>query len=311
MNRYKYDQDTLSALNKLEDHLRSKYYSIHSIRQIKNYTSIFLKWLNENNLTPEEVTYKTITEFMYEGIHEYTLNHSRRIVLAVRHYYDSLEIDNNPVSGIYIRGMRKSILNDIVTYKELLEMFYHYKVYDDRTRRNKVILSLFIYQAITTGELHQLEPSQIKLKEGKIYVPGHGDTNSRLLDLDASQLLDLQEYLLLIRPRMLENVHAYRSGRRPSLINAIIYDKLFFSENGSDNLKDTLLNLFKSIQKTHYDIKSAKTIRSTVLAEWLKTKDLRIVQYMAGHRYVSSTERYNVFNMQELKDALNRYHPLK
>ena len=48
-----------------------------------------------------------------------------------------------------------------------------------------------------------------------------------------------------------------------------------------------------------------------MIAEWLKTKVLRIVQYMAClSKYVSSTERYNVFNMQELKDALDRYHPL-
>jgi len=93
---------------------------------------------------------------MYEGIKEYTLNHSRRILLAVRHYYDSLGLDNNPATGIYIRGMCKSILNDIVSYKDLLEMYRHYHVCDDRTKRNKIILSLFIYQAITTGELHQL-----------------------------------------------------------------------------------------------------------------------------------------------------------
>jgi integrase/recombinase XerD len=56
---------------------------------------------------------------------------------------------------------------------------------------------------------------------------------------------------------------------------------------------------------------SAKIIRATVLAEWLKTIDIRTVQYMAGHRYVSSTERYYVMNLEELKDSLNKYHPMK
>ena len=110
---------------------------------------------------------------------------------------------------------------------------------------------------------------------------------------------------------MLENVYSYRSGRRPKEIQPIIYDRLFFSENGNHSIKESLLHLFRAIRKTYSSIQSSKTIRNTVIAEWLKTKDLRIVQYMAGHKYVSSTERYNVFNMQELKDALDRYHPLK
>mgnify|MGYP000907514115 FL=1 len=48
-----------------------------------------------------------------------------------------------------------------------------------------------------------------------------------------------------------------------------------------------------------------------VIAEWLKKIDVRKVQYMAGHRYVSSTERYNGMNLQELKDSLNKFHPMK
>lgn len=34
-----------------------------------------------------------------------------------------------------------------------------------------------------------------------------------------------------------------------------------------------------------------------------KEKDLRTVQYMAGHKYVSSTERYQTTNLEDLKDA--------
>ena len=110
---------------------------------------------------------------------------------------------------------------------------------------------------------------------------------------------------------MLANITAYRSGRKPNKINPIIKDKLFFSENGNDNIKQSLYHMFRAIKKIHPKITSGKTIRSTIIAEWLKTKDIRIVQYMAGHRWVSSTERYNVFNLQELKDSLKKHHPLK
>lgn len=50
-------------------------------------------------------------------------------------------------------------------------------------------------------------------------------------------------------------------------------------------------------------------IRHSVITEWLKEKDLRTVQYMAGHKYVSSTERYLTTNLEDLKEALNKHHP--
>jgi len=52
-------------------------------------------------------------------------------------------------------------------------------------------------------------------------------------------------------------------------------------------------------------------VRQSVIAEWLKTKDLRMAQYMAGHKYVSTTERYQVNNLEDLEEALNKYHPLR
>ena len=102
-----------------------------------------------------------------------------------------------------------------------------------------------------------------------------------------------------------------RPGRKPDKINPVIYERLFFSENGSDNIKNSLLHLFRAVKRVYPKITSAKAIRSAVIAEWLKTKDIRIVQYMADHRWVSSTERYNDFNLQELKESLRRHHPLR
>jgi integrase/recombinase XerD len=48
-----------------------------------------------------------------------------------------------------------------------------YETSDNRSKRNKnYFRSVLIYQAVTTEELKQLEPNHLKLKEGKIYVPG-------------------------------------------------------------------------------------------------------------------------------------------
>ena len=39
--------------------------------------------------------------------------------------------------------------------------------------------------------------------------------------------------------------------------------------------------------------------------------NLREVQYMAGYRFVSSTERYRMDNLEDLQKELEKYHPLR
>jgi integrase/recombinase XerD len=38
--------------------------------------------------------------------------------------------------------------------------------------------------------------------------------------------------------------------------------------------------------------------------------DLRVVQVFAGHKKISSTERYQPSASEALKTAVNKYHPL-
>ncbi len=68
--------------------------------------------------------------------------------------------------------------------------------------------------------------------------------------------------------------------------------------------------MFSFIKKIYPKINSVKVIRA-IASLRLKKIDIRKVQYMAGQRYVSSTERFNAMNMQELNDSLNKYHPMK
>lgn len=307
---YRFNEDIEARLGLFERYLRSKQYSAPTIRQLRNYAGLYLEWLEEQGAAAQQVDYRRFMDFVFQLKEKNTLNFSRRVLLAVRHYYHSLGDEHNPAAGIYLRGKRQSILNDVVPYDELLDLYGSYPILDDRTRRNRGILGLLIYQGLRSGELNRLECNHVRIREGKIHVPGHGKSNSRVLDLQAAQLLALQEYLLVVRPRMLENLHAYRPGRKPHKIDPVIYERVFFSEGGSQCIKSSLFNLFRAVRRTHPNIRSPKVIRSTVIAEWLKSRDVRLVQYMAGHRWVSSTERYNVYNLQELKEALDKYHPL-
>ncbi|PWD99974.1 hypothetical protein DDZ16_08745 [Marinilabilia rubra] len=87
-------------------------------------------------------------------------------------------------------------------------------------------------------------------------------------------------------------------------------NQLFISINGSENIKNSLLHMFKAMQKLSPEILHPKQIRASVITHWLKNYNLRQVQYMAGHKYVSSAERYQLNNQDELQSKLEKLHPL-
>ena len=172
-------------------------------------------------------------------------------------------------------------------------------------------MGLLVYQGITTGELHRLDVADVKLKQGKIHLPGTRKSGSRALELKPFQILELNEYLMKVRPRILKDISTPKPARKPDKINQKrIKEQLFISINGSENIKNSLLHMFKRVQKTHPQIQSPKQIRSGVIAWWLKSYNLRQVQYMAGHKYVSSTERYQLNNLDKLQGRLEKLHPL-
>jgi integrase/recombinase XerD len=79
---------------------------------------------------------------------------------------------------------------------------------------------------------------------------------------------------------------------------------------GKPELKNSLHHLFRAVKKVEPQISNANQIRQSVITYWLKNHNLRQVQYMAGHKYVSSTERYQQNNIEDLQKEVNKFHPL-
>lgn len=264
------------------------------VRQVR----YFLCWLTDSYLLLSEVGQPEILRYIDslwgEGRSAGQIN---RTLLSLRYWFSYLNkngtVQGNPASGLQVKGSVRHIPTGLLERNELDNLYDSYAVKDDRTHRNKAILGLLIYQAVTLEELEKLKPENLKLREGKITIPETTNNAGRTLDLKPFQILDLQEYILVIRSRIQE------SGR------------LFTGRNNLEDLKNTLLHLCHALRRINPKLKHATQIRQSVITEWLKERGLRQVQYMAGHRYVSSTERYLTTNLEDLREALNRHHPLK
>jgi len=316
--KHKFSAALLLELRSFEHYLQEQQQSPshNTIRQHKNYAGLFLEWLAAESLSLKQVSHAEMLDYADKLKEEgHSINYINRQFLALRYYFEHLQkaglASHNPAAGIRLKGGLRSIPQGLLSKEELNHLYESYAVKDERSHRNKVILSLLIFQGLANEDLHKLEARHIKLKEGKIHVPAGKQTNSRILKLEAEQIMELFEYIHVTRSKILAGrTSAERSGRKPKAYKeADTIRQLFISMNGCENFKTSLYHLNEALRKINPKLKNAVQIRQSVITEWLKEKDLRTVQYMAGHRYVSSTERYQTNNLEDLKEALSKHHP--
>jgi len=72
----------------------------------------------------------------------------------------------------------------------------------------------------------------------------------------------------------------------------------------------TTVQLLKYLKRINHKVINVNQIRASVITNWLSQNNIRKVQYMAGHRYISSTERYQEDDLNELHEVIGRLHPI-
>lgn len=314
---YVFNQRIEAELKFFDNYLKTRKYKADTIRQYRNYAGRFLAWLEAEQTEVALVKYQQVKTFIFQlRAQDMSIGQINRTLSAIDHYYSYLDIGKSPTGGMKVRGQDRNLKHCFISKADLEVLYYKYKGTDNRTKRNKTMLGLMIYQGITTRELHRLEPHEIDLEQTTIYIKGTSSSNRRRLTLEARQIAALTEYIKVVRQEMLGAIKSgsvkEKSGRKPKRVDyRKLKQQLFFSENGSANLKTSLHHMFKVVQKLNPKVTSGKVIRSSVIVQWLKDYNLREVQYMAGHRFVSSTERYQAFNFDQIEESLEMYHPLR
>jgi site-specific recombinase XerD len=68
--------------------------------------------------------------------------------------------------------------------------------------------------------------------------------------------------------------------------------------------------LLKHLRRINGAVKNLDQLRASVITYWVKIYDLRKAQYMAGHRYVGSTEAYKQQLLDQLQADVKKFHSL-
>jgi len=291
-------------MKSFNEYLIGKQFSESTIRIYENGAKEFLEWVTGHHYNEKNIRYADLMHYIKhsqkKGKSKLNVQHQ---LLAIRHYFHYLvkagKIKSNPAQGVYIKGIARRLPHDLAEYEDLLKLYDSYPVNDTRDQRNKVILGLLIFQALTIEELELLRPGHINLREGRITIIGTDRTNERMLKLEAAQVFELQEYLSKTRGRILHG---------PKISDPEKLTQLIIGMEGGKTLDGEVHWMMKRLK--HEKVKQASQIRASVIAEWTRHHDVRIVQYMCGHKYVSATERYQSTHLDELKEQLKTHHPL-
>lgn len=309
---------------KFTEWLILKKYSPSTVVTTIRATEYFLGWVATENITePEEVSYTDAMAFMqWSSKHGASQKTIANYLTHVRKFYQFLisegVIKENPVAHIKVQGIKRRVYHDILNEEELQKLYQHYPTTIEHEpgknippqernilsrRRNKVIVSLLVHQGLRVEEVAALRLQDLQLREGKITIHSQRRIAARVMNLAPHQVYELMDYIHGTRKEFLQSNETA--------------DRLFLQWNRREGSRAEGKKLFGITQmillhlrKINPRVKNIDQVRASVITGWLKIFDLRKVQYLAGHRYVSSTEEYKANVIDELQDDVTKYHPL-
>lgn len=283
-----------------EEYRNKNGYSAKSIRVQNCHVNRLKGWCINQNINLEEITYNQALQFIDSERERGILNQSIiREINSIRIYFDYLleigTVKQNIIKRIRIRQNGKKVIPETLSPQQLENIycdFINVPEWEHKTqtakelhKRNVVLLGLLVYQGLTSGETAKLETNHTNLAEGKIYIPSTRKSNARTLKLQANQILPIKSYIEEFKP----NPYLFQTKKHSDMICKIV----------------------EKAKKNHPEIIDSRQIRTSVIMNWLKTNNIRQVQYMAGHKSIRSTEQYRTHDLTDLTKQLELFHPLR
>ena len=251
---------------------------------------------------PEKLNYQELMNYVELLRKNYNPQSIRRTIYAIKKFYDYLleigKVKYNIAKNVKIRDGKENPLQlqELLTEKELLQLLEprkeRYKILE---KRNQIIMSLLVNQALLVSDIESLRIEDLDLKNAKIKVKSTGITNERILDLKAEQILLFYEYLKEDRELLEKQKTSF-----------FLLNKL-----GSKITADDINYLVSTYQKDFTKkITSVKIRQSVIKLKLDQGENLRKVQYFAGHKHADTTEKYRETGIEALQTAINQFHPL-
>jgi len=271
----------------------------------------FIHWCESKGIQkPQEVNLEVMEGFRYY-LHHYkkvldgkplSINSQHKFLtdlkLFLRRLHRRKVITNADFEEFEMPQCKKRLPRAVLTLKEVERIFEMPMLRgDDIGTRDRAILELFYASAIRRSELVRIKLSHI-------------DINKRLLMVIEGK--GLKDRHLPIAERACRRVQHYLDEIRPKFLSIDSDDTLFLSSNGlalnPDQVGQTVGKYIRRSGVEKYG--SCHLFRHAAATSMLNAgADIRHVQEMLGHAYLSNTQIYTHVAIKQLESVYNRTHP--
>jgi integrase/recombinase XerD len=276
---------------------------ILAIKTCESYLYTINHFVNTNPKS-KRYKYKDVVNYMDEVNKKQSNPQYRiRILSALKKYYDYLIItgqrSDHPCKKLNIKSINNQAIQtqDLFSSNELQLLLQRENRYWFLENRNNVLITLLIYQGLTSEEITNLDVKDVDLDNGTIYIKASSSQNRRTLELKPNQMLPIAKYIDEVRPKML----------------MMQTDKLILSKLGKPISVDGIHSVIEPL-KSLFPNKNLnpRTIRMSVICNWLNEKSIPLerVQELAGHKWPGTTEKYIKVDANAERELINKYFPI-
>lgn len=273
------------------------------------------RWLKYLPKSVEKTSYQDLLNYIEKlQREEKTISHINAVLLGVSDYYNYKQLPNLAINT-RLKGATTKTLPNPLSRKELEQIYQSF----EGDELEQVVLGLMIYQGLEQSDFITIETKDIDLSKGTIYIPSRKERQSRRLQLEAHQIMQLNNFLFSTESmnERTSKEAKYGSASSERTAKADGRDKAFspFIDN-PNHFNYLLRKLSKKLkhqikEKLDIDIIKLSHLRQSRIAIWVKEEGIRQGQYKAGFRRVLSAEKYLRADLSNLRDQIKKHHPFK
>ena len=257
-------------------------------------------YMEAHQIDVVRATLDDLQAFVYETFRDIkSAKTQARLLSSIHSFYRFLlyhrYIEQDPSELLEMPRVEKH-LPEVLSLEEIDAMIAQIDMSKPEGHRNRAIIEMLYGSGLSVSELTELRLSHIYRKEGYMRIIGKGS----------------KQRLVPISPVADEQFGYWLQDRSRLNIKPEYADIAFLNHYGRQLTRAMIFTIVKRLAQAAGIRKtiSPHTLRHSFATHLLQNgADLRIIQQLLGHESIVTTEIYTHVNIQDLREAVLKYHP--
>ena len=257
-------------------------------------------YMDAHNIDVVHATYDDLQAFVFETFQQISNAKTQaRLLSSIHAFYRFLlyhrYIEQDPSELLEMPRIEKH-LPEVLSVEEIDAMIAQIDMSKREGHRNRAIIEMLYGSGLRVSELTEVRLSNIYRQEGYMRIIGKGN----------------KQRLVPISPVADQQFAYWLEDRRQLDIKPEAMDIAFLNHYGRQLTRAMIFTIVKQLAQAAGIRKtiSPHTLRHSFATHLLQNgADLRIIQQLLGHESIVTTEIYTHVNIQDLREAILKYHP--